>query len=71
MADAPRTWVLTGSPDDHAATAAHDFGVIAIKAIRPAGEHRKLASRGRLRTVSQADALLLMDRVRAAAGAAA
>ncbi|MEJ7797075.1 MAG: EVE domain-containing protein [Solirubrobacteraceae bacterium] len=31
MADAPRTWVLTSSPDNHAATAAHGFKVIGIK----------------------------------------
>jgi hypothetical protein len=26
-----RTWILTGSPENHAATAAHDFGVIGLK----------------------------------------
>jgi predicted RNA-binding protein len=28
---APRTWILTSSPDNHAATAEHDFAVIGIK----------------------------------------
>ncbi len=155
MADAqPRTWVLTSSPDNHVATAAHDFAVIGIKernraralqmepgdrivlyltkvmrfaaAIRITGElyedrakiwpgkpgkadaypwrfatepelvleepqwltaesfkddlehilkwpseHWKLAFQGQLRTVSEADAALLMDRMRAAVGAPA
>ncbi|MGI8729539.1 MAG: EVE domain-containing protein [Solirubrobacteraceae bacterium] len=31
MGDAPRTWVLTSSPDNHAATAAHGFSVIGTK----------------------------------------
>jgi hypothetical protein len=26
-----RTWILTGSPENHAATRAHDFGVIGLK----------------------------------------
>jgi EVE domain len=26
-----RTWILTGSPENHAATAAHDFAVIGLK----------------------------------------
>lgn len=150
-APAPRTWILTSSPDNHAATAAHGFEVIGIKernraralqmepgdrivlyltkvmrfaaAIRIAGElyedrtkiwpgkpgkadaypwrfatepelvldeprwlaaetvkddlehirkwppeHWKLAFQGQLRTVSDADAALLMDRMHAAAG---
>jgi len=29
MPDAPRTWVLTRSPDIHAATAAHGFSLAA------------------------------------------
>ena len=32
MADAaPRTWILTSSPDNHVATAERDFSVIGIK----------------------------------------
>lgn len=31
MAAEPRTWILTSSPDNHEATAAHDFGVIGVK----------------------------------------
>ncbi|HEX4807269.1 MAG TPA: EVE domain-containing protein [Conexibacter sp.] len=32
MADAPtRTWILTGSPENYAATAEHDFRVIGLK----------------------------------------
>ena len=27
----PRTWILTGSPENHAATRAHDFSVIGLK----------------------------------------
>jgi len=30
-ASAPRTWILTSSPDNHVATAAHGFEVIGIK----------------------------------------
>jgi hypothetical protein len=30
-ADAHRTWILTGSPENYAATAAHDFRVIGLK----------------------------------------
>lgn len=154
MGDAPRTWVLTSSPDNHAATAAHAFSVIGMKerrrnqalqmepgdrivlyltrvmrfaaAIRLTGElyeertriwpgkpgkqddypwrfacepelvldepqwvtaeslkddlahirkwpaeHWKLAFQGQLRTVSEADAALLMDRMHAASGVAA
>ena len=151
---APRTWILTSSPDNHVATAAHGFEVIGIKernraralqlepgdrivlyltkvmrfgaAIRITGElyedrtkiwpgkpgkvdaypwrfatepelvldepcwlaaesvkddlehirkwppeHWKLAFQGQLRTVSDADAALLMERMHAAAGVAA
>jgi len=150
-ADAPRTWVMTSSPDNHVATAAHDFAVIGVKernraralqmepgdrivlyltkvmrfaaSVRITGElyedrtkiwpgkpgkadaypwrfatepelvldeprwltaealkgdlehirkwpaeHWKLAFQGQLRTFSDADAALLMDRMRAAAG---
>ncbi|HEV7885322.1 MAG TPA: EVE domain-containing protein [Solirubrobacteraceae bacterium] len=153
-ADVARTWILTGSPENYAATAAHGHAVIGCKerrrnqalqmepgdrivlyltrvmcfaaAIRitgalyedrtpiwpgkpgkpdaypwrfatepdivleeaawlPAGslkddlehirkwpaEHWKLAFQGQLRTVSAADAALLMDRMHAAAGVAA
>jgi hypothetical protein len=49
-ADGARTWILTGSPDNHAATAAHGY------------------AQGRLRTVSDANATLLVERMRAAAG---
>lgn len=150
-ADGARTWILTGSPENHAATAAHGYAVIGCKerrrnqaqmmepgdrillyltkvmrfaaAIRITGElyedrtpvwpgkpgkpdaypwrfatapelvldeaswlpaasvkddlehirkwpaeHWKLAFQGQLRTVSEADAALLMDRMHAAAG---
>ena len=30
-ADAHRTWILTGSPENYAATAAHDYRVIGLK----------------------------------------
>ena len=152
--DAPRTWILTGSPANYEATRAHDFSVIGMKERRrrqaqemqpgdrivlyltqvgafagsliltgelyedrtpiwpgkpgnpdaypwrfpcrpevvldehdwvPAdsvkdelehvgkwpAEHWKLAFQGQLRTVSDADADVLLDRMRAAAGAAA
>jgi len=151
MADAPKTWILTGSPENLAATREHGFRVIGMKERRrrqalamapgdrivfyltgigqfagsvritsemfedrakvwpgkpgkadaypwrfeteaevildepdyvPAegvkddlehirkwpAEHWKLAFQGQLRTVSEADADLLMDRLRAAAG---
>ena len=154
MVDAPRTWVLTSAPDNHAATAALDFTVIGMKerrrnqaltmvpgdrivlyltkvmrfaaAIRLTGElyedrekiwpgkpgaadaypwrfacepelvlaepdwlpaeslrhelehilkwppeHWKLAFQGQLRTISESDAALLMERMHAAAGVAA
>jgi hypothetical protein len=154
MVDAPRTWVLTSAPDNHAATAALGFTVIGMKerrrnqaltmvpgdrivlyltkvmrfaaAIRLTGElyedrekiwpgkpgaadaypwrfacepelvltepdwvpaeslrydlehimkwlaeHWKLAFQGQLRTVSEADAALLMERMHAAGGVAA
>jgi hypothetical protein len=153
-ADGARTWILTGSPENHAATAAHGYAVIGCKerrrnqaqmiepgdrivlyltrvmrfaaTIRVTGElyedrapiwpgkpgkpdpypwrfatapelvldepawlpaaslkddlehirkwpaeHWKLAFQGQLRTVSDADAALLMDRLHAAAGAVA
>jgi hypothetical protein len=31
MAGVSRTWILTGSPENHAATRAHDFAVIGLK----------------------------------------
>jgi hypothetical protein len=151
-ADGPQTWILTGSPENHAATAAHGFSVIGMKerrrnqalemapgdrivlyltkvmrfaaAVRITGElyedrakiwpgkpgkadpypwrfpiepelvldqalwvpaeslkdelehirkwpaeHWKLAFQGQLRTVSDADAALLLERMRAAAAA--
>lgn len=34
MAQEPRTWILTGSPDNFAATAAHDFRLIGMKERR-------------------------------------
>ena len=154
MADAARTWILTGSPENYAATAAHGFGLIGCKerrrnqamqmepgdrivlyltqvmrfaaSIRVIGEmfedrtkvwpgkpgkadaypwrfatepelvlepaewvaadalktdlehirkwpveHWKLAFQGQLRTVSQADAALLMQRMHAAVGVSA
>ena len=153
-ADGARTWILTGSPENHAATAAHGYAVIGCKegrrnqalqmeagdrivlyltrvmrfaaVIRITGElyedrtpiwpgkpgkpdpypwrfatepevvleeaswvpaeslkddlehickwpaqHWKLAFQGQLRTVSDADATLLMDRMHAASGVAA
>jgi hypothetical protein len=30
----PRTWILTGSPENHAATAEHGFSVIGLKELR-------------------------------------
>jgi hypothetical protein len=51
----PRTWILTGSPENHAATA----------------EHRTPAFQGRLRTVSEHDARVLLDATGARAGAGA
>jgi hypothetical protein len=33
-ADGPQTWILTGSPENHAATAAHGFSVIGMKERR-------------------------------------
>lgn len=72
-ADAPRTWVLTGMPENYAATASRGFTVNGIKGalvpVRrwPSG-HWRLAFQGQPRTVSDGDAALLMDRMHAAAG---
>jgi len=77
MADAPRTWVLTSAPDNHAATAAHGFTVIGMKqrrrnqALMMEPGDRIVLSQGQLCTVSDADAALLMERMHAAAGVAA
>lgn len=99
-ADGARTRILTGTPENHAATAGHDFSVIGCKerrcnqaltmervdrivsyltpvmrfaaAIRITGElyaDREPVWPGR--TVSDADATLLMARMRAAAGVSA
>jgi hypothetical protein len=63
MAAAPTTWILTGSPENFAAARDH---------VRkwPA-EHWTLAFQGPLRTVCDADADMLVQRLRAAAGVAA
>jgi hypothetical protein len=104
MAQAPKTWILTGSPENFAATRERGFRLIGTKDGRrnqaletepevvldeadrvPAkdlegelehvrrwpAEHWKLAFQGRLRIVSEADAALLLNRMRAAAGAPA
>jgi hypothetical protein len=109
MPEAPKTWILTGSPENFDATREHGFRLIGMKERRrtpgnpdpcpwrletepevvldedewvPAGElrdglehvrkwpaeHWRLAFQGQLRTVSDADAALLLDRMRAAAG---
>lgn len=54
-ADGATTWILTASPEHHAAAADHGFTVIGCK----------------LRTVCDADAALLMERMHAAAGVSA
>ena len=117
MAQAPKTWILTGSPENFAATRERGFRLIGMKEHRRnqaldmergdrivfyltqigrfagsaliAGEmfedrakvwpgkpgnpdpYPRLAFQGQLRTVSDADAALLLDRLRAAAGAPA
>lgn len=50
-----RTWILTGSPENHAAT----------------GSHWTLAFPGQIRVVSEYDADLLLERMSAAAAARA
>ena len=74
-ADGARTWIQTGSPENHAATAAHGYAVIGCKERRRNQAHPRrfatapeLAFQGQLRTLSEADAALLMDRLHAAAG---
>ena len=111
MVAEPRTWILTGSPENHAATAEHGFSdrtkLWPGKPGRPdaypwrfptepelvleeadwvpaeglAGElehvrkwpaqHWKLAFQGQIRAVSDADAQVLLDRLRSSARAAA
>jgi hypothetical protein len=61
MADA-HTWILTGSPDNHGATAENDFSLIGLK---------ELAFQGQIRAVSDHDAALLVQRLGAAARATA
>jgi hypothetical protein len=79
MAQAPKTWILTGSPENFAATRERGFRLVGMRERRrdqalamasPAG-HWRLALQRPLRTVSGADAELLPDRLRAAAGAPA
>jgi hypothetical protein len=80
MAEAPKTWSLTGSPDNFAATRERGFTLIGMRGrrrgmaeqVEPGPlEHWRLAFQGQLRAVSDADAELLVDRLRAAAGARA
>jgi hypothetical protein len=75
-----RTWILTGSPDNHAATRDHDFTVIGLKernrnrALEIEHGDRfvwKLAFQGQIRAVSGHDAGVLMDQLTAAPGARA
>jgi hypothetical protein len=77
MAQAPKTWILTGSPENFDATREHGFRLIGMKERRRDGlehvpkwpaEHWRLAFQGQLRTISEADAGLLLDRMRSAAG---
>jgi hypothetical protein len=72
-ADGARTWILTCSPENYAATASHGHSVIGCKERRrnQAPEHWKLTLQAQLRSVSDADAGLPMDRMHAAAGVAA
>jgi hypothetical protein len=51
------TWILTASPENHEATMAPDLGVIGLE------------ERRRLPTISAADTEILLDRMRARAGA--
>jgi hypothetical protein len=82
-ADAPRTWVLTGSPENHAATASHAFTAIGPRERRrnqaprmDAGDRivlhltrvMRFACQRQPGTVSDGDAALLVDRMHAAAG---
>jgi len=75
MAQAPKTWILTGSPENFAATRERGFTIIGMKERRRnrkwPPEHWRLAFQGQLRTVSDADAELLLGRLRAASGALA
>jgi hypothetical protein len=64
MAQAPKTWILTGSPENFAATREQAFRLIGMK-------ERRHNPQGQMRTVSDADAELLLDRLRPAAGAPA
>jgi hypothetical protein len=70
-----RTWILTGSPENHAATRDHDFGVIGLKERNRALEIEpgdwKLAFQGQIRRVSDHDAKLLLARLRQVTGARA
>jgi hypothetical protein len=97
MPEAPKTWIVTGSPESFDATRDQGFGLIGMKqrrriqalAMEPEGlldesgwvaaeelehvrkrpaEHCELAFQGQLRTVSDADAAVPLDRLHAAAG---
>jgi hypothetical protein len=63
-----RTWILTGSPENHAATAAHDFALIGLKERNRNREHWTLAFPGQIRPISGRDAGVLMQRLGARAG---
>jgi hypothetical protein len=57
-----RTWILTGSPENHAATRAHDFTVIGLKE----------RNRNRALEIEPGDRIVpevLLERINAAAGA--
>jgi hypothetical protein len=70
------TWILTASPENHEATAAHGFEVIGFKEGKPgkADEYpwrfptEQLAFQGQVRTISDADADVLLERMRSRAG---
>jgi hypothetical protein len=79
------TWILTGSPENYAATAERGYRLIGMKERRrlPAeavkgelewirkwpAEHWKLAFQGQLRSVSEQDADVLLEAMRACQGA--
>jgi hypothetical protein len=64
MAQAPKTWILTGSPENFAATRERGFRLIGMKERR----RNQALAMAPGDPVSDADAELLLDRLRTAAG---
>jgi hypothetical protein len=70
MAESP-TWILTGSPEEADWVPAEGLAGELEHVRKWPAEHWKLAFQGQIRAVSEHDAALLLERMGAAARAAA